>query len=314
MKVLFVASNSQENDPLASLNLIKEMTELQKRFLSMGYTDFAFLPDLSLEDLPNAVRDRRPDVLHLAAHGNNQFLSFTNTTGRAFRIDADMLRALLQNQPPKLVYLNSCDSHAIAEALVATGAARVAIGTSATISNQAARAAAVTFYENIMAGRSVKVAFEQCDQMLRAMNDGTVRAQVFAAPTVTLASEILRPVVRLVASFKGANPRRSANGQYTLTLGVRGCPVGTTQVTFVSDNVAITARASPAAGQLWATQHLWVADADHRLLALGLKDPEGSFLVSGMLCEALESHYGSQDSAMPAKVRQAIARLREQCM
>jgi CHAT domain len=300
MKILFVASNSEENDPLASLNLIREVTELQARYLKLGNVDFAFMPDLPLEGLPSTIREHRPDVLHIAAHGNDKNLSFSNSSGKAVAVDADVLRAILQNQSLKLVYLNSCDSHGIAESLVASKTARVAIGTSATISNHAARTAAVTFYENILAGRSVYDAFEQCDSMLKALNGGAVRAKVFAVPGLNLNEEILRPTAQLVAQFiPRGTPKRSRDGFYSLMLGVRGCPIGTAQVTFVSDNVTVTQRASPIAGAFWATEHIWLADEEHRVLALGLKDTQGSFLVSGTICEAIERYFVGQGLAIP---------------
>lgn len=307
--MLFVASNAAENDPQASLNLISEVTELQRRFLTLSYTDCAFLPDLDLEDLPGAVNDRKPDVLHIAAHGNDQHLTFSNSEGEMVQLDVDRLRRVLRNNPPKLVYLNSCDSHAIAEALVAAGAAKMAIGISATISNRRARTAAIAFYESILAGQSVGEAFEQCDGILDVTGAGGVRAKVFPSSPDMLNEETLRPAAKLVAHFKG-KPRCSANKQYTLVLGVRGCPAGTKQVTFAADNAVITARKAPIAGQLWATEHEWLADADHPLLALGLREVNDHFLVSGSLCKAIEHHYASERIAVPDEVQAAITQLR----
>ena len=111
----------------------------------------------------------------------------------------------------------------------------------------------------------MKVAIEQCDSNFRAMNDGTVRAQVVAAPTVTLASEILRPVDRLVARLTRVNPQRTANGRIQFDLGRSRLPVGTTQVTVVSDNVATPcARLSgsrTAVGE-YSTSGLGIAEHD----------------------------------------------------
>ena len=128
VKVLFVASNPID---ASSLSLDREITELQRRFLSVSDepVSFAFLPDLKLEDFPARVSEIRPDILHFAAHGDADSLSMSDTGGNAVSLTADMLEDFLpQTQPPRLIYFNACNSRELARSLVESGSVGMAIG------------------------------------------------------------------------------------------------------------------------------------------------------------------------------------------
>jgi uncharacterized protein YbcI len=77
VKVLYVASNPTDG---SDLNLNREITKLQRRFLgaSAEPVSFAFLPDLKVEDLPGELSKFEPDILHVASHGNAESLSLSD--------------------------------------------------------------------------------------------------------------------------------------------------------------------------------------------------------------------------------------------
>jgi hypothetical protein len=105
------------------------------------------LPALKLEEIVGQLRSRRPDVLHLAAHGTSRAFFLSSDRGKTVALGATKLLTFLPlDNPPRIVYLNSCDSHEMAQALVESGRVKTAIGSTAPIANDTARNGAVTFY------------------------------------------------------------------------------------------------------------------------------------------------------------------------
>ncbi len=142
MKVLFVASNPTSKPSLALER--GKMTELQRRFL-MAEGDpvqLTFFPNLAIEQLPLELTSNRFDVLHISAHEESEELALANAAGDAVTLTAEMLRELLDiERPPRVVYLHASNSQDIAKELIAV--VPCAIGTTATVTNRTARAAAV---------------------------------------------------------------------------------------------------------------------------------------------------------------------------
>jgi hypothetical protein len=97
-------------------------------------------------------------------------------------VTAKMLGAFLPpERPPRVVYLNSCDSKEIAKEIVDLGSAAMAIGSTAPISNRAARAAAAAFYERLLAGLSIARACASAKSMLEALTRSTATMELFPA-------------------------------------------------------------------------------------------------------------------------------------
>jgi hypothetical protein len=326
MKVLYVASNPNN---ASDLNLAREITELQRRFLyaAGNQVSFVFLPDLRVEDLPTQLSIIAPDILHIAAHGDEERLSLSNQRGERVELCPEMLNIFLGEQPPRLVYLNACNSTAIAGKMVECGSASMVIGSTAPITNHAARSSAVAFYERILAGFSVARAFSVCEQMLKALSASKATVKLHARPGINPATEILHRVPVIVAEFKNGKPLLAADKHYTCRLGVMGCHPATTQVVFFTDDetfindddtyeddLSLIVRGTPVTGMLWApTKAFWKAMGDHRLFAICTVAGGGCYAISTTLAEALENRFRfSTLAAVPESIARAVQDLRNQ--
>jgi CHAT domain len=322
MKVLFVASNP---DTSGSLNLQVEITALQAAFMSESVEpiSFAFLPSLEVERLPEVVRNFKPDILHISAHASAKALSLANQYGSEVVLTAKTLATFLpMESPPRLVYLNACNSKEIAKSLAEV--VPMAIGTTDTISNHAARSSAVSFYQLLLKGSSVQSAFAVCQQMIEGLTASEVSAEIYHRADIEPAKEIMHSRPVLVADFRDGKPK-SSKGAYWFQLGLMNCPPGTTQIVFTSDDgsliwpmmslqdsLCLVVRPLAPAQVVWSShQHYWTADHDHRLFAVGIKIEGRPYNVSATLCEAVENWYHFRmPRKTPAEVTRVLAGLR----
>jgi hypothetical protein len=323
MKILYIASNPEN---AVDLNLPREINELQRSATTSpgAPSSFDFLPALKVEDLPGVLRDRIPDILHLAAHGDNSSLSLADEAGNRVALTAEMLVAFLPRElAPRIIYLNACNSHGIAKALVDSGRVDIAIGSTAPITNRTARAAAVAFYEGLLAGETVGVAFAACQSMIRLLAGNKASAKVYTSAGVDLSVEVMHRVPTIVAEFDSGKPKRGKDNHYRLNLGLLGCPPTTVQIvfftndeTFVTDEDTIeedlcsVLRTAPVNGAIWMEDEYWKAEGDYRLFAVGVKADGGHFTVASTLCKALERRYRPLPGArLPAAINVAINNL-----
>jgi hypothetical protein len=328
MRVLYVASKSLNE---TELNLTREVTELQRRFGREAgeRVEFRVLPDLKLEDLPNELSSFRPEILHIASHADTESLSLADQEGNPVQITAEILSAFLPpGNPPRLVYLNSCNSQQIAKELVDTGSVVFSIGSTAPISNRVARNSAGAFYERLVAGYSLEHAFQACRNMLRAITACRADAVLFQSLIATPKTEIMHRVPMLIADFEDLVPAGSdgptKGSGYDIRLGLAGCPTSTIQVIFFTDDqsyfadedtleedLCLVTRASPVRGIVLAPEGGWNAEGDHRLFAVGVLAGGGCFSVSGTLCEAIENRYRyAGQGEIPPIVMDALVNLR----
>jgi hypothetical protein len=216
------------------LNLEREITELQSQFSAARGKpiSFAFLPGIRLDELPKALSEHAPTILHISAHGENASLTFSNFAGEGVALDGRALLSFLPfEQPPQLIYLNACNSKAMAKELVSRIA--MAIGTTAPITNGAARASAVCFYGGIIAGQSIAWSFEASRNMLEALQRKEASSYLFSRPDTDPANRVLYSSPRLIADFVDAEPKPDRDGNYAIRFGLAGCPDDTTQVLFL---------------------------------------------------------------------------------
>jgi len=323
MKVLYVASNPQDAQ---SLNLEREITELQMRAAeAVGEeVSFVFLPKLAVEDLHSALAKHRPDVLHVAAHADPNFLSLANEADRPVALTAKALRAFLpRDYPPRLIYLNACNSKEIAEQLI--GIVPMAIGTTAPISNRAARAGAVIFYEKILAGENVMAAFEAGREMIAAIDSQTVESALAVQPGCDPSKEVLQRVPRLIASMTSVQPKRKS---CSVRFGLVGCPADTIQVVFFTDDLSfyeaegdeeedlaaqmcVVARNIPIRGVIWVDEDdEWQIYGDFRLFAVGVTGDGRTFSVGSTLCDAIETKLRLTEATPDEALSDALAWLR----
>jgi hypothetical protein len=320
---MYVSSNPIDE---SSLNLDREITELQRQLyeVSAEPIQFIFLPKLKVEDLPGELNRWQPDVLHLAAHGDQEALSLAQEDGKKVRVTADMLCAFFNpRQPPKLVYLNACDSQDIASKL--SGKIGVAIGSTAPITNRTARASAVTFYRGLLSGYSVDEAFTASQKMVEALEDRSASTTLFPRHGVDPKSLFLCYLPRLVAKFKDPSLRSTKSGYYSVLIGVMGCPASTTQVIFFTDDETFITdddddlegdlchviRGIPTRGAFWIDNtSSWSIDGDFRLFVVGVTADARTFSLGSTLCNAIEAHYNLLGLEVTEPVSKVLERLR----
>ncbi|OKO83553.1 hypothetical protein AC628_01705 [Bradyrhizobium sp. NAS96.2] len=310
-----------------TLNLEREVTELQRRFAEApgDPVSFTFLPGLPAEDLPAELAKHRPDILHISAHGSAEQLSLSNEVGKKVALSADALIAFLPpGAPPRLIYLNACDSKTIAQQL--TRSVGMAIGTTAPITNRAARGGAVAFYERLLSGSSVGEAFRVVKYMVETLQDQQSSSEIHARAGVNPDNEVLHRVPRLIADFLEGDPS-SKRGEFSISFGMMGCPANTMQVIFFTDDerfvdekanlegdLCIVARRTPVRGVMWADQSkAWSVVGDFRIFAVGATTDGRTFSVASTLCEAIETRYiWGPDKCVPPDVAAAIVELRNE--
>jgi CHAT domain len=323
MRVMYIASNPLE---LADLELPREITELQQKFADAGSDPviFTFQPDLKVEQLPLQLAHFEPDVLHITVHGEKDVLHLSSNENETVNLTAEMLYAFLPIlRPPRVIYLNACNSMSIAETLATEFGVPVAIGTSAPIKNWVARASARNFYERLFSGMTVEQAFGTCQQMARALSRGSVDMKMYCGTgSYPPGKEVLRRKPLLVADFADGG---RLNGRYFI-LGVDGCTPDTTQVVFFTDDesyvpddpndkeneLCTVVRGKVVDGKLWTEDdEPWWADGDVQLYAVAVTGSGMCYTVTSFLSDAIEYRYRSTVGTVPNQVAEAIQRLRE---
>jgi hypothetical protein len=319
---MYVAGRAKRQ---STLKLEREITELQQRAVATTGSTFRFdfFPDLRIEELPLELARQRPDVLHISAHGERDNLALANQSGQEVRLSAEVLRAFLdQEQPPRIVYLNACDSAEIARELVSI--APIAIGTTASISNDAAIASAVLFYERLLNGATVQQAFDAGKRMIEAMHASATSSLLYKARGVHPETERIFQSTKLVARFDGFPS--SKRDQFTIELGLIGCRSDTNQVIFYTDDatyiededraeedLCVVARTNPVRGVIWSDFD-WYAYGDIRIFGCGSTLSGEAYSVGSTLTAAIEAYYRYfkrvSPTDLPEKVQQALAKLR----
>lgn len=115
-RVLFVGAS-----PLDRATLRADL-ELRRVREAGGPVDLHYLPAATVTDL-SQVRVRRPDLLHLACHGQGPLLVFDDGAGGAHTVHAADLAQTFQTYEQELgvrlrgIVLNACDSAAAAQIL-----------------------------------------------------------------------------------------------------------------------------------------------------------------------------------------------------
>jgi len=325
MRVLYIASNPDE---LGNLRLEREITEFQRDAVASSGepVEFLFLPSLPFEEIPSQISKHKPDIVHISAHGENGSLEIAHGGEKPVRLTSEILCAFLDIEPlPQLVYLNACNSESIAQDLIKK--VPMAIGTTAPITNRAARKAAVNFYSRLLDGKSVESAFATGQMIINGLDNNTVTSKLFVQPGVDPKSRIMHVPTRIVARFRDEKMKPRRDDHYEFFLGISGAPRNTIQVVFFTDDetyikgdesleedLSSIVRTTAVRGEIWLGHH-WAAYGDLRVFACGITAAGDHFSVGKSLCEALESYYVSTyglpgASSLPAYVQRAIGNLR----
>lgn len=236
--LLYVGSNPEGSDTLA---LDREITEIQRkveRAASAGSSNqIRFFPALAVEELATEIFALKPNVLHISAHGDKQSLQLSNANKAPVLLKPAVLRALLDtDSPPSIVYLNACNSIEVAKGLA--DLIPFAIGTTAPVSNLAARASAVRFYEMLMTGHSLERAFNSSQALLELMSEGKASSELCVSRGFKAKRYLLTQPLRIIARFGDSDgPDFSRDGdKYSIQLGVVGCPSDAFLAIFSTDD------------------------------------------------------------------------------
>jgi hypothetical protein len=302
MKVLYVACNADINKPLL---LERDINEIQKRvgYLTLNEVEFVFLPHIYLEDLPSAISKYKPTILHIAAHGNNSGISLANSSNNPVFISGEHLKAFIDDEcPPYIVYISACNSSEIAK--IISEIVPICIGTSAPITNRAARSAAINFYDRLINGGSIQSAFQVGKAILEAESDSTkATSLMYYRDEVDPLNTRLVQTPKIVARFSKEKYKPNNDGFYNFDLGIVGCPKTLIQVVFFTDDqsficedsdeevaLCLVVRDTPVRQTIWSDDN-WTSYADFRLYASCVTADGKIVSISSTLCEGLDLWY-----------------------
>ncbi|HVG45921.1 MAG TPA: CHAT domain-containing protein [Longimicrobium sp.] len=168
LKILFFAADPlslPEGGSRPRLRLDDDVRGIKEKIRLSEYRDavevhfrLAARPD----DLLQALYEVRPDVVHFSGHGWSEGLIFMGPEGQgSHRVRGEALTTLFRSFPDtiRLVVLNACDSHALAEEIA--GVVGCAIGMRGEITDEAAITFGSSFYRAIGFGESIQAAVDQ---------------------------------------------------------------------------------------------------------------------------------------------------------
>jgi hypothetical protein len=317
MKVLFVSSNPEDE---STLDLNREITELQRGIGRRSPTPvrFEFMPGLAVEKIRREFSNSKPDILHLSAHGEKDELCMFSTSGTSVKVNASRLLSWFdKDHPPKLVYLNACDSHSIAEELAQKGI--VAIGHTVAISNRLARDGAVEFYSVILDGYSAKDAFEAAKDVIEIAGTEEESTRIFAPQDIDLAKLVFHNVPRLVAKLETPYATLARRKFFRAHVGITNCPPSVNQVLFFtdddSDDISTHVTLLRRKGRdttLWApSKEGKKISRNLRLYGVGATYEHQTFVVSSSICDAIELYYRLNPSeTMPQNTKELLRKLK----
>lgn len=161
LTILFVAADPSDR---ARLRTSAEFREIQERLRGGRYRDRLQLqlPQLAVRpaDISQALLDYEPQLVHFSGHGDeNGALIFENASGNSQAVSPAALAALFAQFANQIecVLLNGCFTAPQAEAICQH--IRYVIGTSTAISDPAAIAFSLGFYQALAAGKPIPEAF-----------------------------------------------------------------------------------------------------------------------------------------------------------
>ena len=305
MKLLYVACNPKMSEPLMLEDEINELT-MRVSLTPGDRVQSIFLPSCRLEDLPYQIRHHCPDVLHIAAHGSQEGLQLAGMAGEPRQLTGGMLTSFLSaEKPPRILYLNACNSLPLGQELLSS--VPMVVATDTQISNRVARASAGLFYTRLAEGCSVLEAFDAARAIGESLH-GSQPWRLLHQEQIDPDAQRLCDRFEIVARFSEHSPKANADGFFDFDVGVIGCPSGTNQVvlftdesTFIIDaddteesdmafELCMVGRHTPNHGVVWFNEQ-WPGDGDFRIYACAVSSSGELTTAKSTLCEALERCY-----------------------
>ncbi|MFZ1431644.1 MAG: hypothetical protein WAS21_33395 [Geminicoccaceae bacterium] len=310
MRILFLGSNPTTASTLPLAEFFQEIEE-SIALVHGGAVDIQRFPKLPLEELPGRLSDYEPDILHITAHGETEYLEMSRAIGDPVKLSGTQLSKLLPAKPPRIVYLSACNAVEVARSLAKT--VPIAIGCSTTIKGVNARHTTIVFLQRILAGRTVAEAFSTCKAFLEAAQGGKAKIHLFKRPDVDPNTLRLFQPLEITARFEGP----TSDGGETIRFGVVGCPDGVRQVVFFTDGgfqdsvedratrLCQVTRGTPSGGRLWAEEP-WGATGSNFQVFCSCVQRRRVYSASATLKEALTRHYEENDQdQMTRNIRKA---------
>jgi WD40 repeat protein len=159
--ILFLSANPSST---SRLRLDEEMREIQdglRRGEHRDSFDLQLRPAVRPRDIRRALLDTNPNIIHFSGHGSGEEgLVFEDETGNPQLVNADALSSLFELFADQIecLVLNACYSEVQAEATVEH--IPFVIGMNAAIGDKAAIEFSMSFYDAIVAGKSIEFAYK----------------------------------------------------------------------------------------------------------------------------------------------------------
>jgi hypothetical protein len=169
--ILFLAADPTN---ASRLRLGEEFREIQERLQLARLRDqFRLETRLSVRpaDIPQALLDVQPQIVHFSGHGTTTgALCFENQAGEILPIEPDALAALFEQFADQVscILLNACYSESQVKAISLH--IDCVIGMNQAISDRAAVAFVIGFYEALGGGRTVEDAYKLGCVQIRLQN------------------------------------------------------------------------------------------------------------------------------------------------
>lgn len=268
MKLLFVASTPAKAGELMLGEEIRELRCALKRGGSDVLVEFR--EHVSHHEWPILLYEERPDCLHISAHGTEDSILIADMDGLCVKLTPESLATYVARHKPRLIFLNACDSAEVAAGL--TGTVDFAIGCTTPIMNYIARHGASIFYQLVLAGETVREAFDVCRAHLRTASNGAYDMELYWRQGLDPTRERLNPPMELLAQFEGPP---DCDRRQEVRLGIVGCSETAQQALFFTDDerfipdldatlesaLCQVVRSVPSRGEIWAKAS-WNLDSD----------------------------------------------------
>jgi hypothetical protein len=161
-----------QGHPLDRLDLERESRQIKERLGEIECAAEIRFEIAIPENLARLLSQQEFDVLHFTGHGGRGALAFEDGRGGVYVLDPDRLEWLTApggRAPFRLAFLSACHSESVAQALLAVGVPHVvAIDYEQPVRDVAARTFARNFYSPLLAGRTVREAFDGACAVVRA--------------------------------------------------------------------------------------------------------------------------------------------------
>lgn len=312
MRVLYVACDIDKSRPLVTEAEITEL-ELVLRAAKGKRISFTVMPGLAVEKLQAELKRSKPDVLHIASHGDGKELLLPDTFGDPIGLTGSDLGGLLKGSSVKLVYLNVCSSGDIARQLL--DSVPFAIGTNAPIQNLAARASACSFYSQLVDGKNVTEAAAASKVLCQALSSGSVTSDLYSRDGGPATSLILYQPTRIVAQFHDNDYRSDKSGHFGVEIGIGPCPTDSSHVVFFTPESSIGicefVKAEPDDGGVVWLEDVYNVLGTFRLIATVVRKEGEPLALTADLCDAIQTYFELSGKVPKPLASKAIDRLRK---